>query len=610
MSLSIAELVALCQKNLMGGEFQKVLELANEHESRTDFTEEDKLMCTLLKSRAYYRLSKYQRTLQLLQRILDESRKIGNQILSIDALIIKSTVLWRLGKYPEALSVIDQGEAILSRMKTLTSESIQERVAKFLYRRATIYDTLGEIDRVFEYGDKALTIYKAIGNKEGIANCLNMKGILAAVKGDFPTALSIYNKVLVLNREIKNLESTGMMLGNIGFIYIYMGKVDLALEHFQEAKAIHEKMGNPFFLASSLLQIGFAFSFKGNFNQALTYLQRSQNLFEEIDSKDSIAFVIGAIGLVYIDKGELNLASDNFQKSLEILNEIGIHKGPYLSYIYRSIGRLSHVKGDYENALLYLKKGLALDEDLKNDLFIALTLYNICKVYLAMNISENSLTYVARLKAINEKRNTNVIEQLYRIINAIILKSSERTIKRAESQKIFQELSKEQLFSIEFSVEVLVNLACLLLDELKISGSEEILNEISVCVDRLFEIAKTQHSYYLMCETYLLQSKLALLKFKTKESYHLISQAELIAEEKGFGTLTQKITNEKTILQSIISKFEMLVAEKPSINEVIELTHLESLFEKMLKKSIYRKQEEVLDYVAEARSLVQSTVKS
>ncbi|MHA2176698.1 MAG: hypothetical protein ACXABI_17875, partial [Candidatus Hodarchaeales archaeon] len=64
------------------------------------------------------------------------------------------------------------------------------------------------------------------------------------------------------------------------------------------------------------------------------------------------------------------------------------------------------------------------------------------------------------------------------------------------------------------------------------------------------------------------------------------------------------------ILQSIINKFEMLVTEKPSISEVIELTHLESLFEKMLKKRIYRKQEEVLDYVAEARSLVQSSVKS
>ena len=313
MSLSIADLVAVCQKNLMGGEFQKVLELASEHETRADFTEEDKLICTLLKSRAYYRLGKYQRTLQLLQGILDESRKIGNQILSIDALIIKSTVFWRLGKYPEALSVIDSGEAILSRMKTLTSESIQERAAMFLYRRATIYDTLGEIDRVSEYGDKALTIYKAIGNKGGIANCLNMKGTLAAVKGDLPTALSIYNKVLVLNREIKNLESTGMMLGNIGFIHLYMGKVDLALEHFQESKAIHEKMGSTIFLASSLLEIGFALSFKGNFNQALTYLQRSQNLFEEIDNKKSIAFVIGAIGLVYIDKGELDLASDNFQ---------------------------------------------------------------------------------------------------------------------------------------------------------------------------------------------------------------------------------------------------------------------------------------------------------
>ncbi|MFX0208089.1 MAG: tetratricopeptide repeat protein [Candidatus Hodarchaeota archaeon] len=594
----------------MGGEFQKVLDLVSEHEYRTDFSEEDKLVCSLLKSRAYYQLGKYQRTLQLLQRILDESRKIGNQILSIDALILKSTVLFRLGKYSDALNVIDQGEAILSRMKASPTDSIQERVAMFFYRRGSIYDSLGETDRESEYCDKALTIYKEIGHKEGIANCLNMKGNLAALKGDFSTALSFYKEALSLNREMNDLESTGMMLANIGFIYFYMGKVDLALEHFQEAKSIHEKMGNTYFLAGSLLQIGFAFSFKGNFNQALTYLQRSQNLFEEIDSRDSIAFVIGAIGLVYIDKGELTFALDNFQRSLEIFNEIGIHKGPYLSYFYRSIGRIYYVKGDYENALLYLKKGLALDEDIKNDLFISMSLYYICKVYIDMNLLEKSQIYAERLQAINEKRTNKIIEQQYCIINAIILKSSERTIKRAESQRILQELSKEQLFSIEFSVEVLVNLAYLLLDELKISGSEEILTEINICVDRLFEIAKTQHSYYLMCETYLLQSKLALLKFNTKKSHYLISQAELIAEEKGFGTLTQKITDEKTILQSIISKLELLVAKKPSITEVIELTHLESLFEKMLKKSIYRKQEEVLDYVAEAQALVQSSMKS
>ena len=46
------------------------------------------------------------------------------------------------------------------------------------------------------------------------------------------------------------------------------------------------------------------------------------------------------------------------------------------------------------------------------------------------------------------------------------------------------------------------------------------------------------------------------------------------------------------------------------MNDVIEITQLESLFEKMLKKRIYSKQEEVLDYVVEARTLVQSVGKS
>lgn len=42
------------------------------------------------------------------------------------------------------------------------------------------------------------------------------------------------------------------------------------------------------------------------------------------------------------------------------------------------------------------------------------------------------------------------------------------------------------------------------------------------------------------------------------------------------------------------------------MSELIELTQLEDLFEKMLKKRIYRKEEEVLEYAVQARTLVQT----
>ena len=54
-------------------------------------------------------------------------------------------------------------------------------------------------------------------------------------------------------------------------------------------------------------------------------------------------------------------------------------------------------------------------------------------------------------------------------------------------------------------------------------------------------------------------------------------------------------------------RFEKLADEKPTMSEIIEVTQLESLFDKMLKKRVYRKQEEVLEYVSEALSLVKNT---
>lgn len=598
-------------KNLfLIGKFQEVFELVSEYENTTGISDEDKLTCSLLKGEAYYRLGNYQKTLNLIHHILQESRKFGNQMHAVDALIMKSTVLWRMSKFTESLKIIDEGEAILARMKQYSSQFVKEKIAMFLYRRGTIYSSLGELDRELEYCEKSLNIYEEIDNKEGIANCLNVIATYNVSKGELDKGLSFYQKSLVLNRERNDLGAVGINLGNIGLVYVYKGEIDRALKQFHEAKSIHEKMDNKIFLGYVLLKIGFVHSLIGNLNEALEFLQQGYNIFEEVSSKQYIALALGAMGLVYIDKGELDHALKNFQESLNLYSEAGITKGLYLSYFYRNIGRIHHVKGNLRQALKNLDKSLALEDDIKNDLFTAMSLFSISKVYISMNLIDKASLHVERLKEINEKRYNKVIEQMYRIISAVILKTSERAIKRAESQKLLQDLSQEQLFSLELAVEVLINLSELLLDELKTSGSEEVLVEIKTCFGKLLELSKTQHSYYLLCETYLLQSKLALLELKTNESLNLISQAELIAEEKGLGKLAHKIVEEKVLLQSFIDKYEKLVMEKPSMNDIIEITQLESLFEKMLKKRIYRKQEEVLDYVVEARTLVQSVGKS
>ncbi|MFX0209546.1 MAG: hypothetical protein ACFFDT_26420 [Candidatus Hodarchaeota archaeon] len=53
-------------------------------------------------------------------------------------------------------------------------------------------------------------------------------------------------------------------------------------------------------------------------------------------------------------------------------------------------------------------------------------------------------------------------------------------------------------------------------------------------------------------------------------------------------------------------KGKKLIDQKLSINKIIKLTKLEDLFEQMLKKRIYHKEEEVLEDTVQTHALVQT----
>jgi tetratricopeptide (TPR) repeat protein len=422
--------------------------------------------------------------------------------------------------------------------------------------------------------------------------------------------LALYKKALAMNYETDNLEAIDLVLGNMGMIYLYKGELDKALKSFQEAISINEEIGNKIYLASRLVMLGFVHSLKGSLNEALDILQQSLIISEKMKTKGEIANALGVIGLVYIDMGELTKALANLLECLSLFGELGIEKGSYLSYFQRNLGRIYLVKGNLEDALKNFERTLTLDMEVGNDRFTSLSMFYLIKTHIDMGTIHQVEHYIDHLKKVNNKHKSTEIEQILRVCTALYFKTSGRTIQRAEAQKLLHDLSKEKLYSLELAVDVFLNLSDLLLEELKSSGSDIVIKEIKFCFNELLGLSKKNNSAHLLCETYLLQSKLALLEMNTKESSHLLSQAELIAEEKGLGKLSKKINEEKSIIETLLHRFEKLADEKPTMSEIIEVTQLESLFEKMLKKRVYRKQEEVLEYVSEALSLVKNTEKT
>jgi tetratricopeptide (TPR) repeat protein len=587
------------------GEYQQALDEVRKLEKITE-PPDDQLSLLNLKCEIFYRMGNLRKALNLAQHVLQESAKQANQLLAVDALSLKSTILWRLGQFSDSIEAIDKGETILNRMKDTKDPLIMKRTAQFVYRRSTIYFSMGDLNSSMQFAKKALAMREKIGDKEDIANSLNNLANIYARKGDVNQALTNYKKSLEFFNELKDMEGRDVVLNNLGMIYASRGELDEALECLEEALIISENFGHKIFYPYNLTCVAYVHMLKGNLNDALEYLQKSSSICEEIGIRDNLAMKLGIMGSVYTSKGELDQALKSLQKCLVIFDELGVTKSHYRGWFYHFVGRIYHVKGIFDTALKNYMKGLAIFEAQGDDTSIVTSLFHLVKISIELSAHDKAKNYVEHISRINEKKTYRNIEQMYRVAQALVLKTSDRAVQRAESQKLLQQLVLEEPVSLELAVEVLLNLSDLLLDELKSIGSEDALREIKNCSNRLLELSKTQSSFYLLTETYLLQSKLALLEFDVQEAQNLLSQAEFIAEEKGLGKLTSKITKERALLSDLVEKLEKIIDKKPSMSEIIELTQLEDLFENMLKKRIYRKEEEVLEYAVQARTLVQT----
>ncbi|MFX0183856.1 MAG: hypothetical protein ACFE95_12300, partial [Candidatus Hodarchaeota archaeon] len=223
-------------------------------------------------------------------------------------------------------------------------------------------------------------------------------------------------------------------------------------------------------------------------------------------------------------------------------------------------------------------------EGLGTNLDNSITLFNMISVETQRNLIENSENYLKKLNEINDKENNMVINQIYRLAKALVLKTSDRVVKQAEAQQLFQEIADEEIIQHEINVIAMKNLCDLLIQELRTSGQDEVLIEIKGILERLLAIAKNQQSDSLLVETYLIQSKIALLELDINSARQLLSQAQQIAEEKGLRGLAVIVSRDYDSLLSQIGQWDDFVDRDVTIGERLELAELESMVTRMIRK--------------------------
>lgn len=565
------------------GKSEEALQEARNLERKNNLDAIEKLKIQLLKSLILSKNGSPSKALVVAEKAFKESQRISDPLIIINALISKATALLELSRFSECLRTIEDGEKLI-RSHSCDHIVAAERDSTLKQIKAKIFRKKGDLNLALEILLTSLAARKELGDSFAIADTLSDVGVVYASQGNFNSALEHLQESLTYFEKTGNITSIAKLHNNIGMIYWQLGNNDLALKFFQKSLAFSQELGNKRYIASLLSNIGLVHWNRGELDSALDFLQQSLLQLEELENKGEKTACLNNIGVIYQIKGEFDLALDFFQRSLAIATET--ENKLEIANCYNNIGLVSEYKGEIENSEIYNSKSLELFEELGNDFDTCQPLLHLIRLAILSGSVEKAQPFLEKLEIMNNKEDIKVVSQYYRVAKACVLKTSSRIISRAEAQQLFQQVADEDPVKNDLTVEAMLNLCDLLLQELKISGDEEVLNEVKSLLEQLFKVAKDQNNHLLLAYTYLLQSKAALLELNPKLSRYLLTQAQLIADEKGFQKLARTISNEFDTLLDQLAIWDDYIDRNASLPERLELAQLEDLVTRMLRKKM------------------------
>lgn len=441
---------------------------------------------------------------------------------------------------------------------------------------------LGNFPETLKYAKK---VYRAI-RKEALSpqlvEILAMMGHASCWLGNYEKGYQYLNEaeqklksLADISEESRNLLQSMIYIGN-NCGHMQQGKSDLLYE--DELLSLLEGIADTFVLAEMYYQLGSLYTFiRIDIDLAIKYSYKCQDLVEKLGNNTLAAINLTTIGCIYIMTGDLEKALFYHEEASKKNNTVMIEMG-----IFNNLSMIYSQKGELDKALESLNKAFELANKVNATYILMSTLASMIEVLVLMGRNEKAEEYLIKLKEIGEKEKNPFAELYANFCEGFILKTKNRIQDRAKAQSIFEEIVKQDIISGELTMKALINLCDLLVEEFRFTAELEVLEELNLLLEKLINIAKSQNSFWILAETYLLQAKFALLKGDLNSARKKLIEAQDLADKNNLKLLGEKISYEHDKILQNLNVWESLIENDAPIKERIELAELNVHIENML----------------------------
>lgn len=254
--------------------------------------------------------------------------------------------------------VIQQEEAELAKVKEVHGYTLEE-LAERCYNYYLNFKMLHENDSAAVY------LKRCVQLDSTNANLMNEYAIFVCdYLADYDEALQYFQKFMQMQTKSAPGDNHDLATAynNLGYIYYMIGEYDLALENYQAAVDKGVKYKVPLSkLADFYGNIGDIYYYvAGDYELALKYFKKALKLRRKVKDNNilDIASSYNAMGLVYWSMGENDIALQYYNQYLSINQELGEELG--VAIAYGNIASAYSGKRDYQLAQEYDFKSLEL----------------------------------------------------------------------------------------------------------------------------------------------------------------------------------------------------------------------------------------------------------
>lgn len=129
---------------------------------------------------------------------------------------------------------------------------------------------------------ESLELYRALGNRHGVASALENLGVVAPYRGDYEGAQAFLEESLLLRRDLQDRSGIAASARFLGHLALRTRRFDEARRLHEECLSIERELGNPYLMAADLVSLAEIAKAEGDAHEAHELLDRALAHYREL----------------------------------------------------------------------------------------------------------------------------------------------------------------------------------------------------------------------------------------------------------------------------------------------------------------------------------------